>query len=103
MIKVVVFDFDGTLVGSMKMIFEALNAALSKRGLPAIELDLLGARASKDECLYVGDSPIDVLTGKAAGIRTVAIPTGATKMEQLRENKPDITITDMNQLLKYID
>lgn len=212
MIKVVVFDLDGTLVDSMKMIFEALNDALSKRDLPAIELNLLGQVAGrplrnivltktyvaesaiqaiekdvfeaymqfcrtscqllpnvektlktlksrgmklglftttprkplevvveklalddyfdvmlakedvrnkpdpdgleqiirrlgviKDECLYVGDSPIDVLTGKAAGIRTIAIPTGATTMEQLRENKPDIIINNMIQLLKYVD
>jgi HAD superfamily hydrolase (TIGR01509 family) len=211
MIKCVIFDFDGTLVDSMKMIYEALNDALGKRGLPTIELDLLGRMAgrplndiisvkvhvpesvlkaierdvfgtytrycrtscqlfpnvenvlknlkskqlklglltttpreplevavkkfaladyfeiilakedvknkpdpdgierivrtfviSKNECLYVGDSPTDILTGKAAGVGTVAIPTGVTTIEQLRASKPDIIITDVEQLLTYI-
>jgi HAD superfamily hydrolase (TIGR01509 family) len=212
MIKGVVFDFDGTLVDSMTMIFEALNEALSKRNLPTISLDLLGRMAGrpiselvntevtvpeptikaiekdvfnayagfcrischplpnvestlkalkskgvklglltttprkplkvvikklaigkyfdimlakddanskpdpdglkqiitefgigKDECLYVGDSPIDVLTGKAAGVRTIAITTGVTTMEQLKEKTPDGIITDMEQLLAFVN
>ena len=211
MIKGVVFDFDGTLVDSMKMIFEALNKALSTRKLPTISLDLLGRMAGrplndivkskmhipdptieaiekdvfkdyvefcrkscqllpnventlktlksrqvklglftttprkplkvavrrlaignyfdimlakddanckpdpdgleqiiaefgirKDECLYVGDSPIDVLTGKAAGVRTIAVATGVATMEQLKENAPDSIITDLKQLLTLI-
>jgi pyrophosphatase PpaX len=212
MIRGVVFDFDGTLVDSMKVIFEALNEALSKRNLPTIDLDLFGRMAGRpisdiinakthvpeptiktiekdvfkayvefckvrcqllpnventlnvlkskgvklglltttprkplkvvlrklaigdyfdimlakddakskpdpdglrqiitefgiraDECLYVGDSPIDILTGKAAGIRTIAITTGVTTMEQLKENTPDIIITDIEQLLTLIN
>jgi len=212
MIRGVVFDFDGTLVDSMKKIFEALNEALNKRNLPTIDLNLLGRMAGRpisdiisarmyvpeptiktiendvfkayvefckvhcqllpnventlkvlkskgiklglltttprkplkavlrklairdyfdimlakedakskpdpdglrqivtkfeigaDECLYVGDSPIDILTGKAAGIRTIAIATGVTTMEQLKENTPDIIITDLEQLLTLIN
>jgi HAD superfamily hydrolase (TIGR01509 family) len=212
MIRGVVFDFDGTLVDSMKMIFETLNNSLSKRDLPTIELDLLGRMAGrslsdiinakmcvpeptmeaiekdvfdtyiefcrtscqllpnventlkalksrrvklglltttpwkplnlvvrklairnyfdimlakddaknkpspegleqiitefgigKDECLYVGDSPIDVLTGKAAGIKTIAITTGVSTIEQLKENMPDSIITDLKQLLTLIN
>lgn len=212
MIKGVVFDFDGTLIDSMKMIFEALNEALNKRKLPKISLDLLGRMAGRpisdilnvettvpepiikaiekdvfnaysefcrtscqllpnvestlkalrskgvklglltttprkplkivvrqlaigkyfdimlakdeaknkpdpnglkqiitefgigtDECLYVGDSPIDVLTGKAAGVRTIAITTGVTTMEQLKEKTPDDIITDVEQLLELVN
>jgi len=212
MIKGVVFDFDGTLVDSMKIILEALNEALNKRDLPTIKPDLLGRMAGrpiseiinaemhvpentlkaieedvvkaymeycsvscqllpnventlkvlkskhlrlglltttsrapletvlkklsignyfdimlakddaknkpnpegleqiiaefgigKDECLYVGDSPIDVLTGKAAGVRTIAITTGITTMEQLKENTPDSVINNLEQLLTLVD
>jgi HAD superfamily hydrolase (TIGR01509 family) len=211
MIKVVVLDFDGTLVDSMKIIYAALNDALSKRSLPKIELKLLGLMAgrpigdiirvkmfvpksiinliekdlfdsyvqfcktscrllpnvkktlkvlkskrlklglftttpkkpleiavnklalanyfdiilakedvknkpspdglerilrvfgiNKNECLYVGDSPIDIQTGKSAGVKTIAIPTGIATVEQLRENEPDIMINEFGQLLTYI-
>jgi HAD superfamily hydrolase (TIGR01509 family) len=211
MIKGVVFDFDGTLLDSMKIIFEALNEALSKRNLQKISLDLLGRMAgrplsdiikakmyvpehtieaiekdlfkayvnfcrtscqllpnventlktlkskhvklglltttpreplkvavkrlaisnyfdimlakdeakskpdpdglnqiitefgvNRDECLYVGDSPIDILTGKAAGIRTIAVTTGLATVEQLKENAPDDIITNLEQLLMLI-
>ena len=57
---------------------------------------------SRDECLYVGDSPIDILTGKAAGTRTIAVTTGLATVEQLKENAPDGIITDLEQLLMLI-
>ena len=47
MIKGVVFDFDGTLLDSMEIIFESLNEALSKRNLQKICLDLLGRLAGR--------------------------------------------------------
>lgn len=212
MIKGVVFDFDGTLVDSMKLIHKVFNDALKKQGLPLIELDLLGRMAGrqigeiirlkvdvlestveeirqdmfegymagcktdcqlfpnvrsvlkelksrgiklgiftttprrplefvinrfglkdyfdislakedvkskpnpygleriikefgirKDECLYVGDSPADILAGKAAGVKTIIIPTGVSTIEHLKEKNPDIIITDLEQLLTYLN
>jgi len=208
MIKGVVFDFDGTIVDSMKMIFDALNASLKRKNLPTIELELLGRMAGlplidiisaktkvsvsvakqvevdvfeaytsfcrsscqllphvestlktlkskkiklglltttptkplksvaekfclngyfdimlakedaknkpdpeglemiikkfrirKDECVFVGDSPIDILTGKAAGVKTIAVTTGIASIQQLREVKPDGIIADLGKLL----
>jgi HAD superfamily hydrolase (TIGR01509 family) len=212
MIKGIVFDFDGTIVDSMQMVFNALNEALKKKSLPTIEAELLGRMAGlpvsdiistkthitestakeierdvfesytafcrtrcqllphventlktlkskqikiglltttpskplkavvnkfslkdyfdimiakedaknkpnpeglnkiitefelkKDECLYVGDSPIDILTGKAAGIRTIAVTTGIATIEQLKEAKPDAIIPNLEKLLIYVN
>jgi HAD superfamily hydrolase (TIGR01509 family) len=211
MIKGIVFDFDGTIVDSMRMVFDLLNQSLKNRELPTIEVELLGRMAglpliniistkaqisestakkvekdvfeaytsfcrsscqllphventlktlkskkiklglltttpkkplkavaekfslnnyfdimlakedaknkpnpeglkmiikkfgiSKDECLYVGDSPIDILTGKAAGIKTIAVTTGIATLEQLKEAKPDGIIPDLGELLVYV-
>jgi HAD superfamily hydrolase (TIGR01509 family) len=211
MIKGIVFDFDGTIVDSMEMVFSALNDALKKKGLPPIEVELLGRRAGlplidiisskahisesaakeiekdvfeaytaycstrcqllphvestlkilkskqiklglltttpskplgavlskfslkdyfdimlakedvknkpnpeglnkivaefkikKDECLYVGDSPIDILTGKAAGIKTIAVTTGLATFEQLKEANPDGIISNLEKLLEFL-
>jgi HAD superfamily hydrolase (TIGR01509 family) len=212
MIKGIVFDFDGTIVDSMQMVFNALNDALKKRSLPSIEIELLGRMAGlpiidiinakahisestakeiekdvfeeytsfcrtrcqllphvestlkilksrqiklglltttpnkplqtivkkfsledyfdimiakedaknkpnpeglekiinkfgieKYECLYVGDSPIDILTGKASGIKTIAVTTGIATIEQLKEAKPDGIIPNLQKLLVFVD
>ncbi len=211
MIRGVVFDFDGTIVDSMKLVFDAINDALKKRGLPTIELELFGRMAGlpiseivdkksqaseltikeiekdvfdayvefcrvscqllphvestlkdlkskhiklglltttprkplevvverflledyfdimlakedaknkpdpdgleriitrfgirKDECLYVGDSLVDIQTGKAAGVKTIAVTTGITTIESLRETKPDGIIADLKQLATHL-
>jgi pyrophosphatase PpaX len=212
MIKGVVFDFDGTILDSMQMVFDTLNDALRKRGLPPIEIEVLGRMAGlpvieiisskakiteatakevekdvfevytafcrtscqllphvesilktlkskqiklglltttprkplravaekfslmsyfdimvakedaknkpdpeglervikefgirKDECLYVGDSPIDILTGKAAGVKTIAVTTGIATVEQLEVAKPDGIIPNLEKLLIYVN
>jgi pyrophosphatase PpaX len=212
MIKGVVFDFDGTIVDSMKLVFDVLNEALEKRSLPSVEVELLGRMAGlplidiigakakisesaakevekdvfkaytsfcrsscqllphvestlkvlkskriklglltttptkplkevaekffledyfdimmakedaknkpnpegleriikkfgikKDECIFVGDSPIDVLTGKAAGVKTFAVTTGIATVEQLKAVKPDGIIPNLEKLLTYVN
>ena len=212
MIKGIVFDFDGTIVDSMNMVFNALNDALKKKSLPTIEIELLGRMAGlpvsdiistknhitesttreiekdvfetytafcktscqllpnventlktlkskqiklglltttpskplktvikkfslndyfdimlakedvknkpnpeglekiitkfgieKNECIYVGDSPIDIQTGKAAGIKTIAVTTGIATIEQLKEAKPDGIIPNLEKLLIYVN
>jgi HAD superfamily hydrolase (TIGR01509 family) len=69
---------------------EGLNKIITEFGL------------KKDECLYVGDSPIDILTGKAAGIKTIAVTTGIATNEQLKEAKPDAIIPNLEKLLIYV-
>jgi pyrophosphatase PpaX len=212
MIKGIVFDFDGTIVDSMHMVFNALNDALKKKSLPTIEIELFGRLAGlplidiistktqisgsvskevekdvfesytsfcrsscqllphvestlmtlkskqikiglltttpslplkavmnkfslneyfdimlakedaknkpnpeglnkiitqfglkKDECLYIGDSPIDILTGKAAGIKTIAVTTGIATIKQLKKAKPDAIIPNLEKLLIYVN
>ncbi len=48
--------------------------------------------------VMIGDSHNDVLAGKAAGSRTIAIPVYFTKMEAMKAAKPDLIITSMVEL-----
>ena len=41
------------------------------------------------DCLYIGESPYDIQAGKAAGVYTVAVPSGNWSPESLLECKPD--------------
>lgn len=50
-------------------------------------LALLGSEA--DSALMVGDHPMDVATGKAAGMGTVAVLTGQSSEHELRQAAPD--------------
>jgi HAD superfamily hydrolase (TIGR01509 family) len=61
------------------------------------ELDL-----APDEAAYVGDSPIDIQAGRAAGVRTVGVLTGTSTREILEAASPDYiidSVADLEELL----
>lgn len=54
------------------------------------------------QILFVGDSPVDILTARAAGMPSCAVMWGLTKPEALREAAPDYTaetVADLERLL----
>ncbi|MBI4309907.1 MAG: HAD family hydrolase [Candidatus Omnitrophica bacterium] len=55
-------------------------------------------KVSGPEALYVGDMTIDVETGHSAGIRTVAVTTGSSRILELKALKPWRVIGRINQL-----
>lgn len=40
-------------------------------------------RVTRDECLYVGDSEVDIQTGRNAGVRTISVTWGFRTREEL--------------------
>ncbi len=59
-------------------------------------LKLLSRR--RQEAVYVGDMIIDVLAGRRAGIKTVAVTTGSSFLSELSAAKPDFVIRRISQL-----
>lgn len=55
------------------------------------------------DCIYIGDAPVDIRAGKAAGIATVAVLTGAGSQESLSAEEPDHIIPDVSHLWKILD
>ncbi len=53
---------------------------------------------SPDRCVYVGDTRVDIMAGKAAGMKTVAVLTGFDSYETLRNEKPDAILDNIGQL-----
>ncbi len=51
-----------------------------------------------NECVVVGDSPEDVVAGKAAGMFTVAYTRGFYTLEELTKNSADVIIDDFSKL-----
>ncbi|MCI8637649.1 MAG: HAD family hydrolase [Coprococcus sp.] len=54
------------------------------------------------ECIYIGDSEVDMKTGKAAGVFTVGANWGFRSRELLEQNGADVTIDHMEELLQLI-
>lgn len=63
-------------------------------------LEALGAEAS--ECLYVGDSEVDIETGKNAGLKTISVTWGFRSEQELREADPEHMIAKPADLLAYV-
>jgi len=57
------------------------------------------AGVSPRETLFIGDSPIDVETGRSAGIVTIAVTHGFSDEEELRAAAPDVLVPSFPELL----
>jgi 2-phosphoglycolate phosphatase len=77
-------------VGQNKPHPEMLFLALEKMGL------------AKEFVVLVGDSLTDIVTAKNAGLRVFAVPTGVKKREELEKGEPDILLSSLPDLLRYI-
>jgi phosphoglycolate phosphatase len=69
---------------------------------PAGLLKVLGeASAAREEALMVGDSAVDVLTGRSAGVRTAGVSYGLDP-ESLAEEPPDLMVDDLRDLARRL-
>jgi phosphoglycolate phosphatase len=55
------------------------------------------------EALYVGDSPIDIRAGKAAGTYTAGVLTGTSTYEVMCSQEPDHILPSVVELLRILD
>jgi len=51
-----------------------------------------------EKCAYVGDATVDIVAGKAAGMRTIAVLTGVDDYEALKGENPDMILDSVSQL-----
>ncbi|HVN86909.1 MAG TPA: HAD family hydrolase [Candidatus Binatia bacterium] len=55
------------------------------------------------EAIYVGDSPIDVQAGKAAGVCTVGVLSGTSPRGVLEGEAPDAVVDSVAELVAWLD
>lgn len=55
-----------------------------------------------EDCLYVGDTNVDMQTGRAAGIKTVGVLWGFRDEKELRDNRADCIISQPQELLSLL-
>lgn len=83
------FDFVLTRddVVAMKPSPDGVNLAVSKFSLP------------KERVVYVGDSLLDILAAKAAGLKVISVATGHYTAEKLRSEGADVVVGSLNELV----
>ena len=58
---------------------------------------------NKDEVLFVGDSDVDIKTGKNAGLKCIWVSWGFRKKQDIEELKPDFIVNEAKDILLIID
>lgn len=58
-------------------------------------------RCRPSEGIMVGDMPVDIETGRAAGIFTVAVTSGFADRDQLEAQSPDMILDDLRQIEEF--
>jgi phosphoglycolate phosphatase len=80
------------------------DSAFPKKPDPQALESLMAAHGAPGQAtLFIGDSPIDVETGRRAGARTAAVLHGLTDEQELRAARPDVVVADFRELLARAD
>lgn len=58
---------------------------------------------SRDECLYVGDSQVDIKTAKNAGMRCVSVTWGFATRETLEANEPEMMVEHPREIIDLVE
>ncbi len=66
---------------------------------PVLEV-IKSAGVDLNETVFIGDSAIDVETGKNAKIKTVAVTYGFSSREEIERSRPDLIVNSLAELTK---
>lgn len=56
-----------------------------------------------EDCVYVGDTNVDMLTGKGGNMLTVGVLWGFRDEQELRDNEADYIVSKPEELLSFIE
>ena len=59
-------------------------------------------QVSKEECLYIGDSEVDLATGKAAGMKTILVSWGFRGRKVLLEDGAECVVDSADEIRKIV-
>ena len=76
------------------------NSEYPKKPDPAALVALMGQAGMKsEEALFIGDSVVDIQTGKAAGVETAVVTHGFDEEKAIRAAGPDVVAAGFTELL----
>ncbi|WP_136796720.1 MULTISPECIES: HAD family hydrolase [Desulfosediminicola] len=54
------------------------------------------------QCIYVGDTSVDMRTGKSAGMYTIGVLWGFREKKELQQNNADIIVSSPEEIVEYV-
>ncbi len=70
---------------------------------PASLLEMIDdLKIKKEECIYVGDTEIDIRTAKNAGVKSLGVLWGFRTQSLLEREEADFIASDMNEMIDII-
>jgi phosphoglycolate phosphatase len=88
--------------GTFRHIFGQRNG-FDKKPAPGVALEIAKMmKMNTDTILFVGDSGVDIQTGKNAGMKTAGVSWGFRPLEELAENQPDLILNHPLELLDHV-
>ena len=101
--------YGNDITGSARKVMEMVDTVVTKfdteRQKPYPDPIVKACEAlcvSPDACIFVGDSPLDIQAGKAAGMPVVGVLWGVSTRERLQKEDPDEIAVSFNHLRKII-
>lgn len=88
--------------GLFKTIVTSLDVARPTPSPDALLKAATELRVPIDSCVIVSDSGVDILAGKRAGAKTVAVLSGLFDQKELRKENPDLIIENVTLLPKHL-
>ena len=85
-----------------KVIVTADDVKVHKPEPEPVNVALKEIKIKKGSAIYIGDSPVDIRAGKAAGLETAAVLWGMFSKETLRKEHPDFYLEKPEEILKII-
>lgn len=74
-----------------------------KKPDPTVALEIAAQFGTRpQDTLFVGDSGVDIKTGKAAGMKTAGVSWGFRSVRELTENNADIIVHNPLELQQYV-
>lgn len=90
------------LTGHFAAVFGREAFAEAKPSRLPVDAILARFGGSRDRCIIIGDTTVDVLAGKSAGVATCGVLYGYGTPEDLRSAAPDILVSRPIDLLRVI-
>ena len=99
-------DFSVTILRGLGVASYFFRIVGGDRGFPkkpdpgSLQELLHSVGSAPEETVLVGDSAIDIETGKNAGVKTVAVTYGFGKQDEIKKSQPDFLLADLEELTR---